>query len=398
MKQVAQRLKDGKIEVLDVPVPELSDTGVLVDVRASLLSAGTERTKVETARLSLLGKARARPDQVRAVVEKARREGIAETVRAVRAQLNQASGLGYSAAGVAIAVGSRVTDVAPGDRVAIGGGDYAVHADIDHVPGNLCVRIPDALGFDEAAFATVGAIALHGVRQTEATIGERVAVIGLGLVGQLAGQILRAAGCTVVGVDLSAGLVARALESGAADVAYARGDIDAERLPHDAGSCDAVVVTAATGSDDPVRLAAALCRDRGRVVVVGLVGMQLPRAAYYDKELDLRMSRSYGPGRYDVEYEERGLDYPVSYVRWTERRNMAAFLGLVASGKVDVGGLITERVPVDQAPAAYERLLGAEHSPLGIVLNYGPTPLPPAPAHATAAPVRSLVTGVIGPG
>ncbi|MHB8650239.1 MAG: bi-domain-containing oxidoreductase [Gaiellaceae bacterium] len=382
-----------------MPQPELSDGGVLVDVRASLLSAGTERTKVETARMSLLGKARSRPDQVRRVVEKARRDGLAETVRTVRARLDQPSALGYSAAGVVLGVGPLVSDLAPGDRVAIGG-DHAVHADVDHVPMNLCVRIPDALRFDEAAFATVGAIALHGVRQAAPTLGERVAVIGLGLVGQLAAQILRAAGCTVVGVDLSPGLVEHALRTGAVDVGYTRSALSPDRLPADAADCDAVVVTAATRSNDPVSLAAHLCRDRGRVVVVGLVGMELPRAAYYAKELELRLSRSYGPGRYDVEYEERGLDYPVGYVRWTERRNMAAFLALVAAGKVDVAGLVTERVPIEDAAAAYERLVSSAESPLGIVLEYGPAPLPvpSAPARSRTVAGRSATVGVVGPG
>jgi predicted dehydrogenase/threonine dehydrogenase-like Zn-dependent dehydrogenase len=394
MKQVTQRLRDGRIEVLDVPVPELSDAGVLVDVRRSVLSVGTERAKVESGRLGLFGKARARPDQVRAVLEKARRDGIAETVGAVRLRLDAPSPLGYSAAGVVLAVGPRVRDLVAGDRVACAGAHYAVHAEIDHVPANLCVRLPDGVEFDEGAFATIGAIALQGVRQAGVSIGERVAVIGLGLVGQLTGQILRAAGCSVVGVDLSRDLVDRALRDGAADEAVVRGEIQAEQ-----SGCDAAVVTAAAASNDPVELAAELCRDRGRVVVVGLVGMELPRARFYEKELDLRLSRSYGPGRYDREYEERGLDYPIGYVRWTERRNLAAFLDLVAAGKVDVRSLITERVSLTEAPAAYERLLAAQQSPLGVILEYAPT-APPAPvAPVVHAPRRhTLATGVIGPG
>ncbi|HEV3408602.1 MAG TPA: zinc-binding alcohol dehydrogenase, partial [Gaiellaceae bacterium] len=281
MKQVTQRLRDGRIEVLDVPPPSLTPEGVLVDVRASLLSAGTERHKAETARQSLLGKARSRPDEVRKVIEKARRDGLAETIQAVGARLDQPSSLGYSASGVVLAAGARVSDVVPGDRVACGGGGYAVHAEIDHVPGNLVVALPDGVTFAEGAFATVGSIALHGVRQADVRLGERVAVIGLGLVGQLAGQILRAAACRVVGIDLSGELVSRALEHGAADVAYERATLDGHALPPDAAGCDAVVVTAATASSDPVQLAARLCRDRGRVVIVGDVGMEISRAAYY---------------------------------------------------------------------------------------------------------------------
>ena len=393
MKQVTQRLRDGKIEILDVPAPLLTPATVIVDVRASLLSAGTERTKVETARKSLVGKARARPDQVRQVVEKARRDGLSETIQAVRSRLDEPAALGYSAAGVVVAVGERVSDLQPGDRVACGGGDHAVHAEIDRVPANLCVSVPEGLDFAQAAFATVGSIALHGVRQADVRLGERVAVIGLGLVGQLAAQILRAAGCTVVGIDLSPELVELARRLGAHE-AFVRGEV------RERGDCDSVVITAATGSSDPVELAAALCRDRGRVVVVGDVGMDVPRAAYYDKELELRVSRSYGPGRYDREYEERGLDYPIGYVRWTERRNMSAFLDLVASKQVDVESLITELVPVEQAAEAYERLVGAERSPLGIVLEYAPGPelAPPPQLPPVSSRPSPAVAGVIGAG
>ena len=387
MKQVAQRLRDGRIEVLDVPLPELRPEGILVDVRASLVSAGTERKKVETGRRTLVGKARARPDQVRRVVDMARRDGVSKTVRAVRFRLDQPAPLGYAAAGVVVAAGSRVRDLAPGDRVACAGADHAVHAEIDYVPANLAVPIPDGVDFGHAAFTTLGAIALHGVRQADVRLGERVAVIGLGLVGQLAGQIVRASGCRVVGIDLSEDLVDRALSLGAADTAYVRERLDGE-LPADASDCDAVLITAATTSSDPVRLAPALSRDRGRVVVVGDIGMEIPRDAYYEKELDVRTSRSYGPGRYDAEYEERGLDYPIGYVRWTERRNMRAFLELVASGKVEVERLVAERVRVDDAPSAYERLVSAPSSPLGIVIEYEPGPEPTPERPAPAAPVE----------
>lgn len=387
MKQVTQRLRNGSIDVIEVPEPIVTPETVLVDVRASLLSAGTERAKVEAGKKSLLGKARARPDQVAQVIEKARSDGISETVRTVRARLDQPSVLGYSASGVVLAVGARVTGISVGDRVAIGGGDYAVHAEIDRVPGNLCVALPDVVDFDEGCFACVGSIALHGVRQAGVGVGERVAVVGLGLVGQLTGLILRAAGCTVIGIDLDDQLLKRAREIGAADTCIARHMLNGD-LPESAGNCDAVIVTAATASNDPVELAPQLCRDRGRVVIVGDVGMQIPRAPYYEKEIDLRLSRSYGPGRYDRAYEEHGRDYPIGYVRWTEGRNMRAIVELIAAGRLPVAGLITARVPIDGAAAAYERFSDGESSPLGVVIEYAETR-----ARDEQAPKRSRSTG-----
>jgi predicted dehydrogenase/threonine dehydrogenase-like Zn-dependent dehydrogenase len=401
MKQVTQRLRDGSISVIDVPDPTVLPFGVLVDVRASLLSAGTERNKVKTGQQSLIGKARARPDQVRQVMEKAQRDGIRETMRVVRSRLDQPSALGYSAAGVVLAVGSRVRDIAPGDRVACGGADYAVHADVDHVPSNLCVPLPDAVDFEEGAFATVGSIGLHGLRQADVRLGETVAVVGLGLVGQLAGQLARASGCRVVGIDLSPELLERARAVGAADVVYERAQLSANCLPADARDCDVVLITAATPSDDPVQLAAQLARDRGRVVIVGDVGLAIPRAPYYEKELDLRLSRSYGPGRYDSEYEERGLDYPIGYVRWTERRNMRSFVELVAAERIDVKGLVTGRFSVDDAEAAYEALMSADTSPLAMIIAYQPASLPagePVPQRTWAPTSSSPSIGLIGTG
>jgi NADPH:quinone reductase-like Zn-dependent oxidoreductase len=260
VKQVVQRLRDGHVDVIDVPPPELTPGGVLVDVRASLLSAGTERAKIEAGRQSLIGKARSRPEQVQQVLDKARRDGVREAAAVVRGRLNEPSSLGYSAAGVVIAAGARVRGITPGDRVACAGGGYAVHAEVDHVPSNLCARLPSSVTFEQGAFATVGSIALHGVRQAEVRLGERVAIIGLGLVGQLAAQLVKASGCTAFGFDISDDLVQLALEKGSIDAV--------------AGTeCDAVIITAATSSSDPIELAAGLCRDRGRVVVVGDVGM-----------------------------------------------------------------------------------------------------------------------------
>jgi polar amino acid transport system substrate-binding protein len=388
---------------LEVPRPTLTPDGVLIDLRASLLSVGTEKSKLRAGREGLIGKARARPDQARQVIEKARQEGVRQTLQTVRARLDQPIALGYSAAGVVLQVGHRVRGLARGDRVACGGGEHAVHADVVHVPGNLCVPLPDRVRFEAGAFATVGSVAMHGVRQADARLGERIAVIGLGLVGQLTAQVLRAAGCRVIGIDLNGDLVQRALELRCVDAAYVRSALDGHSPP-DASDCDAVIITAATRSNDPVDLAAQLCRDRGRVVVVGDVDIAVPRAPYYERELELRLSRSYGPGRYDREYEERGLDYPIGYVRWTERRNMVAFVELLATERIDVDGLILERLPIDRAAEAYERLESEDGSPLGILLEYEPTtklttPVSP-PSGARPRPhsaVRNVVN-VIGTG
>jgi predicted dehydrogenase len=399
VKQVTQRLRDGKIDLREVPVPELHPDGVLVGLRASLLSSGTERSKVEAGRQSLIAKARSRPDQVRQVIEKTQRDGVREAVHAVRTRLDQPAPLGYSSAGVVAKVGERVRGVAPGDRVACGG-EEAAHAEMILVPGNLCVPLPEGIDYEQGAFATIGSVALHGVRQADVRLGERVAVIGLGLVGQLAGELLRAAGCRVVGVDLSESLVKQSLDRRAVDVAYQRGALHLDALPADATDMDAVIVAATTSSSDPVELGAAMCRDRGRVVVIGAVGMNVPRPPFYGKELDLRLSRSYGPGRYDTEYEQRGLDYPIGYVRWTEQRNMRAFLELVAAGRVDVTSMISRRVPIARAPEAYSELVDGDSSTLGIVLEYdneiGEAPPPPAPVSQRRP--GTLALGVIGAG
>jgi predicted dehydrogenase/threonine dehydrogenase-like Zn-dependent dehydrogenase len=397
MKQVTQRLRNGAVDLLDVPQPVLTPETVLVDVRASLLSVGTERAKIQAGKSSMVGKARARPDQVAQVVERARREGVVDTVRAVRARLDQPSPLGYSAAGVVLGVGALARGVAVGDRVAIGGGEQAVHAEIDRVSPNLCVRLPDSVSFEEGCFACIGSVALHGVRQAGVSIGERVAVIGLGLVGQLSGLLLRAAGCTVVGVDVDAGALEAALSAGAVDVGVERQAIG-EIVPGDAAGCDAVILTAATQSNDPIELAPRLCRDRGRVVVVGDVGLAVPRAAYYEKEIDLRLSRSYGPGRYDRAYEQHGRDYPIGYVRWTEGRNMQAIVELIGAGRLPVARLISSRVPLDDAPGALDRLATEPGSPLGVVIEYPASPLrlpppEPVPRQPLRAPDRVSVIG-----
>ncbi len=303
---------------------------VAVRLKASVISSGTERATLEVASKGLIAKARARPDQARQVVERARREGVRSTVSLVRERLDQLGPLGYSAAGEVIALGEGVRGLSPGDRVAVGGAGFASHAEVDVVPSLLCARVPEGVTSGEAAFATLGSIALNGFRLGEAELGGTVAVIGLGLIGQLAVRIARAAGCRVIATDLDGERLQLASDAGAE--ARARGELDDESRWSD--SADAALICASSASNDPVELAAQLVRDRGTIVVVGDVDMDLPRKPFYDKELQLRLSRSYGPGRYDPSYELHGLDYPIGFVRWTEQRNMEAFLSLVAEGRL----------------------------------------------------------------
>lgn len=372
MKQVAQSIKDGRIQVLDVPPPTLRPHGVLVRNAWSLISAGTERAKVETGRKSLIGKARSRPDQVAQVIAKVRRDGVLSTYQTVKARLEELNPLGYSTAGVVTAVGELAAGHKPGDRVACGGGDYANHAELVYVPATLCVPVPEEVGLDEAAFATVGAIAMQGVRQSGAALGDRVAVIGLGLLGQITVQLLRAAGCEVAGVDLNASRCALAAGFGAGTVTTDAGAAGARALLAATSGVgyDAVILTAATKDSGPIELAGHIARDRGTVVVVGDVGMNIPRAPFYEKELTLKLSRSYGPGRYDPHYEELALDYPPGYIRWTEQRNMAEFIRLLAEKRVDVQTLITHRFAIDTAPEAYAVLGEPGAGALGVLLEY----------------------------
>lgn len=364
-RQVARRLKDGRVELVEVPDPLPGPGSVAVRVEASVLSSGTERATLNTARKSLIQKARARPDQVQKVVDKVRAVGIQKTMDFVRQRLEELGPLGYSASGEVVQVGSEVRGISVGDRVSIAGGGMASHAELDIVSALLCARVPEGVASDEAAFTTLGAIALNGFRRAEVQVGSRVAVIGLGLIGQLALRIARAAGCEVVGIDLRPEMLELAHGTGAQTVL--RSEIDEEsRLEETA---DAVLICAATASPDPVKLAAALARDRAPVVVVGDVKMALPREPFYAKELDLRLSRSYGPGRYDPNYELHGLDYPIGYVRWTQQRNMEAFLGLVAERKLRPAELITRRFPISEAEQAFEYLTSAQ--PVGVMLEYG---------------------------
>src|SRR6202451_2608849 len=374
MKQVLQQARVGEIVVMDVPVPKLLPGCVLVHLAASLVSAGTERASYEFANKNLLQKAKARPDLVREVINQVRRDGVFSAVAAVRSRLDQPNALGYSSAGTLVGVGEGVTDLRLGDRVACAGASYAVHAEFACVPRLLVARIPpgSAVSFEEAAFTTLGAVALHGVRIADAKLGDVVAVIGLGLLGQLTVQILKAAGCRVLGMDIAPERAELALRLGADDVSISREGLRDLCLGYSSGNgADAVVITAETASSEPVDLAGEVARDRGVVVAVGTVGMDIPRKLLFEKELDSRIPRSSGPGRYDSVYEQKGRDYPIGYVRWTETRNMEAFLQLLSEAKLDVKSLVTHRFPIERAQGAYDLITGRVGEPfLGVLITY----------------------------
>lgn len=383
MKQVIQNYKTGDLKLEEVPIPALRPGGVLVKNAYSLISAGTERMRLELAQKSLFGKAKERPEELKQVIDSVKREGLVNTYRKVMNRLDMPTPLGYSSAGAVMEVGREVDEFQVGDRVACAGEGYACHAEVVFVPKNLCVKISRRISveaselsdvsFEEAAFTTLGAIAIQGVRQADVRIGERVAVIGLGLVGLLTVQILKAAGCSVLGIDIDAQKAKLALELNA-DMAAVRSVDNVEQMVESFSSgygVDAVVITAATSSNDPVELAGKILRDRGRVAVVGVSNMDIPRGDYYQKELGLHLSRSYGPGRYDHIYEERGIDYPIGYVRWTEKRNMQAFLELIATEKVDVKRMITHKFPITEADKAYDIIMGnTDEKFIGVLLEY----------------------------
>jgi predicted dehydrogenase/threonine dehydrogenase-like Zn-dependent dehydrogenase len=406
MKQVLQNQKTGDVKATDVPAPVARPGFILVRTAASLISAGTERATVEAGQKSLLARAVQQPQLVSQVIQRAKSEGILNTVEAVRSKLGSLVALGYSAAGTVIEVGNDVSNFHLGDRVACAGVGYASHAEVLSVPKNLCVRLPDEVNFDAAAFSTLGAIALQGVRLAELTLGESVVVIGLGLIGQVTAQLLRANGCRVFGIDLDSQKIELARQFGA-DGGCAPDD-DAKRRVMEwsrGRGADAVLITAATSSNAPVELAGEISRKKGRVIAVGAVGLNIPRQPFYDRELTFRISMSYGPGRYDPEYEERGHDYPIGYVRWTEGRNLESFLDLVAEGRVNVEGLITHRFTLDEAEQAYQLIAGESGEPyLGVVLHYESDPdserrIPIAVKKAAAAtPAKSVRVGLIGAG
>lgn len=383
MKHVVQNYRSGELSVLDVPIPACKAGGVLVKSRYSLISAGTELMKVNEAKLSLLGKARTRPDQVRKVADTMTQLGPAATYKKVLNRLDSYTPLGYSLSGVVTEVGSGAEEFSVGDLVACAGNQHALHAEFNWVPTNLCVPVPEGVAAQSASFATVGAIAMHGVRRGDVQLGETACVIGLGLIGQLVVQLLGAGGVRVVGLDPVEARCRLAEEAGA----LACGPPTPEGIDRIEGllarstgglGADHVFLTAGGASNDPVHVAARLARDRARVVDIGKCRLDLPWNEYYEKELDVRFSRSYGPGRYDDRYELEGVDYPAGYVRWTERRNLASFLDLVDRKKLHLEPLVSEVFPVTSAVEVYERLQAGELRGVGFLFEYSQEPETPA--------------------
>lgn len=399
MKQVFQDISSGETKVTEVPVPVAAAGMALVRTGASLISSGTERSVLEFARKGLIGKARSRPDLVRQTMDKLKREGLASTLRAVRGRLGEPLPLGYSSAGEIIEVGEGLEGFLPGERVACAGGGYAVHAEYALVPGNLLARLPENLSFKEGAFATLIAIALHAFRLSGASIGERVCVVGMGLIGHLAAGVARAAGCEVMGVEADEARVVQAQELGIHTVNPQRA-AEAGNAFTDGIGFDTVLICAQSQGSEVVLLAAEVARDRATVIAVGEVGMELPRRAYYAKELGFIVARSYGPGRYDDNYEEGGQDYPVGYVRWTEGRNIDMAVRLMAAGQLKVEPLIGSTFPVEDATQAYDLIVGSER-PLAVVLTYAaadPIERQIQIARGVASTSRHIKLGAIGAG
>jgi predicted dehydrogenase/threonine dehydrogenase-like Zn-dependent dehydrogenase len=367
VKQILQSLKTGRTEIAEVPCPKAKEGQLLLRTTHTLVSAGTERMLVEFGKAGLIEKARQQPDKVAMVLNKIRTDGLLPTLEAVFNKLDQPLPLGYCNVGVVADIGKGVAGFAPGDRVASNG----KHAEVVSVPVNLCARIPDAVSGDEAAFTVLGAIALQGIRLVQPTLGEAVVVTGLGLIGLMTVQLLRAHGCRVLGLDFDPQKLELARRFGAEVVNLAAGQdplAAAEAFSRGRG-VDAVIVTAATKSSEPIHQAALMCRKRGRIVLVGVTGLELSRDDFFKKELTFQVSSSYGPGRYDPNYEEKGQDYPVGFVRWTEQRNFEAVLDMMADGRLDVKPLISHRFMIDEAERAYELVGGAGPS-LGILLEY----------------------------
>jgi predicted dehydrogenase/threonine dehydrogenase-like Zn-dependent dehydrogenase len=389
VKQILQSLKSGATEVADVPCPAVRSGQLLIRTTRTLVSVGTERMLVEFGKAGWIAKARQQPDKVRMVNEKRKTDGLIATFESVMNKLDQPLPLGYCNVGQVMEIGGGVKGFQPGDRVVSNG----KHAEAVSVPVNLCAKVPDGVSDDEAAFTVLGAIALQGIRLVQPTLGECVAVTGLGLIGMATVQLLRAHGCRVLGIDLDPAKLEMARRFGAevVDVSAGQDPVAAAQAFSRGRGMDAVVITASTKSNEPVHQAALMCRKRGRIVLVGVTGLELSRADFYEKELSFQVSCSYGPGRYDPSYEERGNDYPVGFVRWTEQRNFEAVLDMMADGRLDVKPLVSHRFLIDEAERAYDLVGGAAPS-LGILLEYPGDPKRPESA------VRARTVAVSPPG
>ena len=373
MNQIVQNLNTGELKIEDVPLPLLKNNGVLVQTYFSVISAGTEKSTVNAAKSSLIGKAKQRPEQVKQVIEAVKKEGLIETYQKVKTKLDSPKPLGYSCAGKVIAVGKNVTDINVGDLVACGGGNYACHAEINYIPRHLVAKVPASVDIEEAAFSTIAAIALQGVRLLNAELGSKIAVIGTGLLGNIAIQLLNASGCKVIALDVSETALRELEEKQLSKTALITDPSVLKIVKNfsNGNGVDGVMITAATNSNQPVEIAGELCRKKGKVVVTGAVRMDIPRDNYYEKEIDVVISSSYGPGRYDKNYEELGIDYPYGYVRFTEGRNLETIINLLEYKKIDFKSLISHRFEIENAAEAYDVILGkTKERYKAIVLTY----------------------------
>jgi len=367
MKQILQNMSTGVTRLVDVPVPKYSNTDVLIQSLSSLISIGTERMLVEFGKANILSKARQQPEKVKMVLEKVKTDGLLTTIDAVKSKLDQPLALGYCNVGTVVAMGGAVQGLKIGDRVASNGS----HAEMVSVSQNLCAKIPDSVSDETASFTVLGSIGLEGIRLATPALGESFVVTGLGLIGLLTVQLLRAHGCRVLGIDFDETKLALARQFGAETVSLAQGEnaVEAGMAFSRGRGVDGVLITASTKSSDPVSQAARMCRKRGRIILVGVTGLELNRSDFYEKELSFQVSCSYGPGRYDSNYEDKGLDYPFGFVRWTEQRNFEAILDMMAEGRLDVQSLISHRFSFDEAVSAYQ-VLSDEKKALGVILKY----------------------------
>jgi predicted dehydrogenase/threonine dehydrogenase-like Zn-dependent dehydrogenase len=370
MLQVVQYQKNGEMQVLEMPAPACISGGILVQVAYSVISAGTEKTSVTNAQGNLLERAKKQPDQVKLVLDTVKKQGLINTIQRVQSKLNSYKSLGYSASGVVVE--SKCDEFKPGDLVAVAGAGYANHAEVVSIPKNLAIKIPEGVSLEEAAYTTVASIAMQGFRQAEPQLGETVAVMGLGLLGQITIQLLKSAGCRVIGLDVNESLFETAKKYGC-DLTLQNDFNSLQQINSFARGlgCDSVIITASTSSHDPIQLAMEMCRQRGTVVIVGAIGMNMHRQPFYKKEINLKISCSYGPGRYDASYEEGGNDYPAAYVRWTENRNMISILDMIASKRLDVASFTTHKFKINDATKAYDLITNKTGERfLGVVLEY----------------------------